>query len=92
MQSLTVSQLRANLKEHLATVSNLRELLVVPGAAPEEAVVIMSIQEYNSMQETAHLLSTAANRKRLGESLAEANRGDLKSFELEAEDTSKMQK
>jgi len=38
-------------------------------------VVIMSEAEFNSWQETVHLLSTDANRQDLAQSLAQADRG-----------------
>ena len=35
----------------------------------------MSLEEYNAIQETLHLASSSANRKRLDESIAEMNAG-----------------
>ena len=38
-------------------------------------VVLMSLDEYNSIQETAHLLRSPANAERLLESIAELQQG-----------------
>jgi antitoxin YefM len=44
--------------------------------------VLISVSEYESMIETAYLLSTPANREWLLESLAQADRGELQSVEF----------
>lgn len=42
-----------------------------------EAVVMMSLSDYNSIQETAYLLSNPANAERLRASVADAEAGKL---------------
>lgn len=44
--------------------------------------VLISVSEYESMIETAYLLSTPANREWLLESLAQADRGELQVVEF----------
>jgi antitoxin YefM len=82
MQAVSVTQLRNNMKKYLDDVSRSSDVIIVSRAADEEAVVILSLQEYNSLSETGYLLSTPANRQRLFDSLDQLNTGKTHKFSL----------
>lgn len=70
MEVVNYTEFRKNLKVNLDLVSDDFETVII--ARPDKKnVVLISLDEYNSINETMHLLSTEKNRKRLEESIAD---------------------
>lgn len=81
MDVVTYSEARANLKDVMdRVVADKTEIIVTRQKA--EAVVMVSLSEWNSMVETAHLLSSPANAERLRRSIAQMNAGKGNEREL----------
>jgi antitoxin YefM len=75
MEVINYSKLRNNLKEVLDRVSEDQETYVVNRG--DSNAVIISLDEYNSWQETLYLLSTEANRKSLEAAIARDKKGEF---------------
>jgi len=73
MKVVNYSEFRNNLTQNLNAVNEDKEIVIVSRTQGKN-VVVMDLDEYNSIRETFHLMSTKANRKRLEEAAAEMNK------------------
>jgi antitoxin YefM len=73
--AISASQARAQLFPLIEQVNEDMKPVVITSKAGN--AVLISESEYESMLETAYLLSTPANREWLLDSLAQADRGEL---------------
>ncbi len=89
MQAITITQLRSNIKKYFDDIISAEDVIIVPRNNEDEAVVIMSIKEYNSLNETAHLLSSAKNRIRLMEALSQVEEKNTVTYKIDRKDSKK---
>ena len=74
MIATNYSEFRINLKKFLDAVEDSNETLVIKRATGKGSVMI-SLDEYNSLMETVHLLSSKKNADRLYESMQQMREG-----------------
>ena len=74
MKAITYTAARENLAQTMSQVCNDRDPVIITRKR-EDAVVMMSLEDYESLEETAHLLRSPANAKRLMESIEAAENG-----------------
>lgn len=75
MMAANYSEFRGDLKKFLDHVENNNETLIIKRGKGKGAVMI-SLDEYNSLMETVHLLSSKTNADRLYESIKQMKDGD----------------
>ena len=64
MDAMTYTTLRANLASTMDRVCDDHEALIITRNG-DQAVVMLSLEDYKALEETAYLLRTPANAKRL---------------------------
>ena len=64
MNAMTYTTVRANLASAMDKVCNDHEALIITRNG-EQSVVMLSLEDYKALEETAYLLRTPANAKRL---------------------------
>lgn len=84
MKTATITDFRQKMKEHLNKIQEDQDILVLTGPKKKD-FVILTLETFNAMEETAHLLSTSANTKRLMESIAQDKAGKTTLRELNLE-------
>lgn len=75
MIATNYSEFRINLKKFLDDVEDHNETLVIKRGTGKGSVMI-SLNEYNSLMETVHLLSSKKNADRLYESIQQMREGN----------------
>ncbi len=76
MKAANYTEFRTGLKKYLDEVENNNETLIIKRSMGKGTVLI-SLDEYNSIIETMHLLSSKANADRLYESINQVKAGKI---------------
>jgi len=76
MIAANYTEFRTGLKKYLDEVENNNETLIIKRGSGNGTVLI-SLDEYNSIIETMHLLSSKANADRLYESISQMKKGKV---------------
>ncbi|MCH2039673.1 type II toxin-antitoxin system Phd/YefM family antitoxin [Bacterioplanoides sp.] len=74
MDAISYTAARANLAKTMEQVCNDHAPVIITRKS-EEPVVMMSLEDYQAMQETTYLLRSPANARNLLESIAELENG-----------------
>ncbi len=81
MHAVTVVEAKLNLESLIAQVIANAEPMIVSTDTGQK-IVLLSLDEFNSWQETLYLLSNPANAEHLRRSIAEAQKGKIQEREL----------
>lgn len=80
MTTTTLREFRLSMKSYLDELDENKDVLLIPRQGDKEAIVIMTLSEYNNIKETDYLLSSPNNRKMLEQSMSEIESGDTIEF------------
>ncbi|MEA2605211.1 MAG: antitoxin YefM [Acidobacteriota bacterium] len=74
MDSISYTNARANLTRTMDQVCETHEPVIITRSG-QASVVMLSLEDYSSLEETAYLLRSPKNAKRLLEAIADLERG-----------------
>ncbi len=75
MDAITYSTARANLAKTMDRVCEDHEPLIITRNGDQQSVVMLSLDDYKALEETAYLLRSPANVKRLLSAVAQLGAG-----------------
>lgn len=81
MMTTTISEFRKDLKSYLERVTSNFETLII-NRGKEQGVVVISLDEYNSLCATQHELSSKNNEARLDSAIEKLARGQGFSIDI----------
>ncbi|MGB0290427.1 MAG: type II toxin-antitoxin system Phd/YefM family antitoxin [Opitutales bacterium] len=84
MKAITYTAAREKLAATMDRVCEDRDPVIITRKR-EQAVVMISLEDYEALQETAYLMRSPANAKRLMESIEAAEKGDARSQKIDLE-------
>ena len=84
MNAITYTAARENLASTIDRVCNDRDPVIITRKR-SQAVVMISLEDYESLEETAYLLRSPANAKRLFSALENLERGNVESKDVDLE-------
>jgi antitoxin YefM len=83
MKAVTYTNARKNLRALIHAVCTNSEPAIIVSNQSEEQAVLISLEDFQAMEETAYLLSSPANRAHLARSLEQSKTGKLVTFPVE---------
>lgn len=85
MNAITYTAARENLASTIDKVCNDRDPVIITRKR-NQSVVLISLEDYESLEETAYLLRSPANAKRLIASIEAAEKGAVLSKKLDLDE------
>jgi len=82
MKAITYTAARENLASTIDRVCEDRDPVIITRKR-NQAVVMLSLEDYESLEETAYLLRSPTNAKRLTSSIEALEKGNLKKKEID---------
>lgn len=76
MKTTNVAELRKNFKSKMDQIYEDHDILIINRQGDKD-MVILSLRDFNALKETAYLLSTEKNTKRLLESMDQLKNKDV---------------
>ncbi len=81
MEAISYTSFRANLAKKMKEICE-NHLGIIVTRKDKDSVVVLSLEDYQALEETAYLLKSPKNAKELMESIEEAEKGDVVEVEL----------
>jgi antitoxin YefM len=83
MKAVSISQARKTLRSLIHEVCENSEPAIIVNKESSDQAVLISLEDYRGLEETAYLLRSPANRAHLEESLQQVREGNLVEFPAE---------